>query len=37
MNPIVAFFLGVLVVPVLAAGYIWWLYMGLPKSKVWPK
>ena len=37
MNPVLAFFLGVFTVPVLAAGYVWWLYLGLPKSKVWPK
>jgi len=37
MNPIVAFFLGLSVIPLFLVGYCLWAYSQLPKSKVWPK
>jgi len=37
MSPVLSFFLGLAVIPILGVAYAVYLYMGLPKSKVWPK
>jgi len=34
---VLSFFLGLAVIPVSLTVYCVWLYLGLPKSKVWPK
>jgi hypothetical protein len=38
MNPVLSFFLGLAVIPILVVAWCLWLYWGLGKDgKVWPK
>jgi len=34
---VLSFFAGLAIIPLFTVGYCVWLYLGLPKSKAWPK